>query len=100
MTVQAGIEVETDLELLVGDMPAIPCEHHQHASLSSQHGGPATHYIQCRCPECGEAGSVRAACEPFVKHSRTGSLRCPHCNSLVDGVKSVIILAPINSATR
>lgn len=100
MTVQAGIEVEADLEVLVGEMPPIPCEHHQHDTLSRHHDGPATHYVQCHCPECGAKSSIRAVCERFVKHSRMGKLRCPKCNTRVDGVKAVIILAPINSSTR
>ena len=78
MTVQAGVEIS--LELLVGEMPTIPCEHSQHHVGGTAHGGEATHYSQRNCTFCGDISEIQAVCLPFATHVLTdGLLRCMAC---------------------
>ena len=65
MTVQAGIEF--DLELLVGELPVIPCESVGHATVKFVHDdGPATHYVQGIHEGCRSFGQIEAMCEKAV----------------------------------
>jgi len=102
MTVQAGIETETDLELLVGEMPAVPCEHPDHAKDPEAHGGDATHYAQGHCinPKCSFVGRLLPMCQPFINWAMTHDLYCPVCHSADPGVQVLRVVAPINSSTR
>ena len=101
MTVQAGIEVETDLELLVGEMPAIPCEHSMHRVQLTQHeDAPATHYVQAIC-QCGPPSYAYAACPKFVELINSNSIiQCASCLTIQRTTDMFRVLAPINSSTR
>ena len=95
MTVQAGIEAEVDLELLVGEMPVIPCEHGAHHEDQEWHDdGPATHYLHGSC-ECGR-DKVFAACKTFVVHVAAGlPMRCSQCMAERPANDFLTVLAPI-----
>lgn len=101
MTVQAGIEVETDLESLVGEMPAIPCEHSQHETRTDVHGeGPATHYVIGKC-DCSEPTVAYAICQRFVDYIRSDQKRyCPSCGFVQRTTERFKIVGPINSTVR
>lgn len=99
MTVQAGTELT--LELLVGDMPEIPCEHSQHGTDSRFHQDEAaTHYVQgfCRCSGWTEA---YAACPKFVASIQESGLnRCPRCGYLARRNTVFKVLGPIESSPK
>lgn len=101
MTVQAGIEVETDLEVMVGEFEEQACEHSQHPSGHKNHQeSPASHYVRGYCP-CYGWTDVYAACPRFVAFVRSGTLnRCPDCGHFGTTDEMFEILAPINSSTR
>jgi hypothetical protein len=101
MTVQAGIEVETDLELLVGEFEEQACEHSQHLVRPTFHADePASHYIRGYCP-CSGYSDLYAACPKFVAWIRRGTRnRCPACGHIAITTEVFEILGPINSSTR
>lgn len=67
MTVQAGIEVDTDLELMVGEMPELACEHSQHGSERHAHDdGPAKFYGRGVHDQCGYRTPAIAICAAFA----------------------------------
>ena len=68
MTVQAGIETVTDLEVLVGEFEELACEHSRHGKDAHWHEDqPASHYVQARCACTGEQWTnAYAACPRFV----------------------------------
>lgn len=98
MTVQAGIEVETDLEVLVGEMPAIPCENSGHGTNAVHPaGGEATHMFRGKCPACKEVGELQAVCAALVKSIRKPNVkgRCDACGHRDTGLKFIETLEPI-----
>ena len=101
MTVQAGTALDLDLELMVGEMPTMPCEHSQHHARSDVHGeGPATHYVIGRC-DCSEPTIVYAICQRFVEYIRSDQKRsCPSCGFVQRTTERFQIIGPIGSATK
>jgi hypothetical protein len=100
MTVQAGIEVETDLALLVGEMPAIPCEHSQHQTHRHHGDQPASHYVRgfCICYGWTEA---YAACPRFVAWIQSDAPnRCPECRATSTATQMFQVLSPIGSTSK
>lgn len=100
MTVEAGTEIS--LELLVGDMPAIPCEHSAHTTDPHHADEPATHYVAAQC-DCdgGEWTPAYAACPAFVRFIQTpGRNRCPECKRIAPLKEMFKVLGPINTATK
>ena len=98
MTVQAGIEVEMDLGLLVGEFEEQACEHQQHEARQgiSHDSGSAKYYARGICPKCGFFGEVRAVCAAFAAISRTGVImRCTDCLHLGPAYEMTQVLAPI-----
>jgi len=93
MTVQAGVEIS--LELLVGDMPEVPCEQGGHGAHPYHPGdGSATYYFRGQCRSCFFTGPLRAICDAWkqvLTHDKT--LRCRNCEA-PDSLK-FIILTPI-----
>ncbi|MDO5865990.1 MULTISPECIES: hypothetical protein [Paenarthrobacter] len=91
MTVQAGIETVTDLEVLVGEFEELACEscsHDLHAD------GPATHYARVQC-ECG-VNVIKAYCAWMVAAVLTNSnVVCFNCLARYEAKDHVTILAPI-----
>lgn len=84
MTVQAGTEYS--LELIVGDMPEVPCE------VNSSHDHAATHYFQGKCP-CGYQNKLKAICTPWKDRLVNGELGCHECGRR--GAPIFLILEPI-----
>ncbi len=101
MTVQAGIEVETDLELLVGEFEEQACEHSEHQIKRDCHGDePASHYVRGYC-HCRGYTDIYAACPKFVAWILSGVRnRCPGCGYIAFTTEAFEVLAPINSTTR
>lgn len=98
MTVQAGIEVETDLEVLVGEFEEQACEHQQHEARQglTHDSGPAKFYARGICPKCGFFGEVRAVCARYAAVSRTNIImRCIDCRHLGPAYEMTQVLAPI-----
>jgi hypothetical protein len=100
MTVQP-VETGTtlDLELLIGDMPAVPCEHSEHNIPGLPHDdGPATRYSQTRCTFCRSRGPVIAVCKTFANWALGNwPLRCRYCLTPGRASEVVTILGPVNS---
>jgi hypothetical protein len=95
MTVQAGIETVTDLEVLVGEMEEQACEHSQHGVPGKSHSDePASHYLQAFC-DCNYA-TVYAACPEFVTFVLSNpKIRCATCGARGQASDLIHILAPI-----
>jgi hypothetical protein len=102
MTAQAGIEVETDLESLVGEFEEQACEHSQHGSNGLHADAPASHYVRAWC-ECAnhQPSSIYAACPKFVAFTQSDVPNiCPGCGFKSRANEMFEVLAPINSSTR
>jgi hypothetical protein len=96
MTVQAGVEIS--LELLVGEMEELGCEHVQHVTHKAVHNGPATHYSRRECKFCGDVGEVEAVCQPYTDHVAQGRpLQCMVCLEQGPAQQIRKILAPVKS---
>ncbi len=95
MTVQAGIEVDVDLELIVGEMPEQPCENRQHGK-HPQHpdNGPAEFYFKGSCSKCKGVSPVQAICAVVADYIKSGAvMTCNNCWEQTTAV--VILLEPI-----
>ena len=102
MTVQAGIEVETDLATLVGEFEEQACEHSQHGTHHLHNDEPASHYIRawCDCDDCGPSIAY-AACPSFVAFALSSQRNmCPLCGYRGRANEMFEVLGPINSFTR
>ena len=101
MTVQAGIEAETDLALLVGEFEEQGCEHSQHGNDRKDHQDtPASHYVRGYCT-CFGWSEAYAACPKFVAWILSGKRnRCPDCGHVSTTLEMFEVLGPINSTTR
>jgi len=101
MTVQAGIEVDVDLELLVGAIEAPPCEHSQHQTKPGAHGGEAaSHYVQGFCV-CAGWSDAYAACRKFVTYIQKGDMnRCPDCGYMAPRNTVFKVLGPIGNTSK
>jgi hypothetical protein len=98
MTVQAGVEVDVDLELVVGEFEQLACEHPQHASRqgTAHDGGPAKFYARGTCPACMFFGEIRAVCAGYASLAKTEHpMRCLSCNHIGPAREMTQVLAPI-----
>jgi len=96
MTVQAGIEM--DLELMVGELEDMACEHQQHEARQglTHDSGPAKFYARGICPRCGFFGEARTVCSAFAAVARTNTImRCCDCKHLGPAREMTQILGPI-----
>lgn len=98
MTVQAGIETVTDLEVLVGEFEELACEHSRHGKDAHWHEDqPASHYVQARCACTGEQWTnAYAACPRFVAQISRNVKSCCNTCGHIDLLTNIFrILAPI-----
>jgi hypothetical protein len=98
MTVQAGIEVETNVAALVGEMPTMPCESPSHRKAPRSHGGSATHYATSTHECFGPVGEVIAICGPYAKICAEilwDDAECTWCGAYLDAGEGVQVLAPM-----
>jgi ribosomal protein S27E len=88
----------TDLELLVGEMPDVPCEHSAHGTGFGSHDlGPATHYLRGSCPRCSR-DVIFAACSEFVAFAKSNSdVSCYDCGHTSSSSEVLRILGPVRS---
>lgn len=89
---------DIDVSALVGEMEAVPCEHHAHTREPAFHTDePASHYVQAHCKSCGHVSDVKAMCPGFVATVRANvPVRCARCRVIAHGVESTTILGPVN----
>jgi hypothetical protein len=98
-------EAETDVAVLVGEMPEIGCEVRTHATKRSHHDdGPATHYLEVTHP-CTDLplGTVFAGCERItqvwkdIAGSTPGHFQmCSACKTVTtEGRFLVRVLGPV-----
>lgn len=91
------VETSSYLELLVGEMPAEPCESNTHDPADQFHDdGPATHYARLHCPNCLFAG-IKGYCDSFTEAIRAlpnFTLRCT-CGHKAPAEEMVTILGPV-----
>jgi len=100
MTVQAGIEIDLDLGLLVGGMEAPTCEHSQHEVGQNHRDEPATHYARGHC-ECYGVTEIYAICPAFVAFiGRSETIRCAHCKIITLSDRMYEIVSPIWSGAK
>jgi hypothetical protein len=86
----------TDLELLVGDMPEVPCEGNSHGKDPIHpDAGPATHYALVTCKRC-QKKETKAYCLSMVHYIQdNGYLLCFQCKNLAPAMDVVTILGPV-----
>jgi hypothetical protein len=89
---------ETSLELLIGEMPAIPCEGELHGVETDVHDGPAVSYTRLNCPSCG-LRPIKAHCALFIAWTRVdgNGVVCPDCWNVSHAPETVQILGPVRS---
>lgn len=85
MTVQAGVEIS--LELMVGEMPEVPCE----VTVHDEHS--ASHYFQGKCNSCAYLSPLRAICADWTRRLVAGELICKVCGT--QGTPQFLIPEPI-----
>lgn len=96
MTVQAGIEIS--LELMVGEMEELSCEHPQHEVRKgvSHDSGPAKFYARGICPACMFFGDVRAVCSAYAAVATSEQpMFCLGCNHIGPAREMTQVLGPI-----
>lgn len=96
MTVQAGVEIS--LELLVGEMEELSCEHQQHETRQglSHDSGSAKFYARGICPKCNFFGEIRAVCATYAAISTTDTImRCLSCGHFGAAHEMSQVLGPI-----
>lgn len=92
--------IETDISVLVGQMPDIPCEHSQHGKPGAAHDdGPATHYIQSFCNDCYIEPTVLAACQAFTNlELQDLNVHCTSCRRITPASQGLKILGPVGAS--
>jgi len=87
--------LDLDLDLLIGEMPAVPCESSTHDPADAAHDdGPATHYVRMICPTCGTT-VIKAYCRQFIDFIfGGGKIEHGDCPAL-PGVEWATVLGPI-----
>jgi hypothetical protein len=95
MTVQAGVEL--DWSLMVGGLPAQPCESPSHPS-GRNHDGAATHYMRIGHECFGPVGQILSVCAPYVEHWQIAlkeSVYCVFCHQHLSPEQYNVPLGPI-----
>lgn len=89
--------LDLDIEALVGEMDAVPCEHPEHATDTIVHPDePASHYVRGHCPACNRTGAVVAVCPGFVAWIIADrKVRCVVCEDVKPASQAVAILGPV-----
>lgn len=92
-----ALDLDLDLDLMVGEMPATPCEspHHGHSDV---HQGDGTHYATAGHECFGPVGPVFAVCEAYALYwqSRDGINFCHWCRTRITEDEYVEIIGAIN----
>ena len=88
--------LDLDIEALVGELPAVPCEHPEHDTDPIHPDEPASHYMRGHCPVCKRTGAVVAICSGFLAWIAADKpLRCVACSDIRPASEVVIILGPV-----
>lgn len=92
-----ALDLDLDLDLMVGEMPAPPCEspHHDHSEF---HQGEGTHYATTGHECYGPVGPVFSICKPYAIYwqTREGVKFCHWCECRIDEDEYVEIIGAIN----
>lgn len=103
MSIAAGIEVETDLATLVGELEEQACESLHHEDAKAVHDdGPATHYVQSFHQCYGRIGNISTRCAKAAKAIQSHALsltQCGNCGEVDVLLNFITVIGPI-SATR
>lgn len=97
MTIQPTEAPAIDLELLVGEMPEVPCENEAHGvhEYGFHDHGAATHYAHVNCRRCGHT-VTKAYCAAFtLAIARNEILACDNCWTETPAREIVTILGPV-----
>lgn len=90
--------LDTEIITLVGELEQVPCDFPQHGQHPVHTDEPASHYVRCRCPLCGDDTGVIAACPGFIAAVRGNALGlCRACNMRQHALDLVTILGPVAS---
>ena len=88
--------LDLDLAALVGELPAVPCEHSQHGHHPNHGGGAATHYVRGICL-CSGPTEAYAACPKFVRFVRSSELTiCGQCGRVATRNEQFEVVGPVN----
>lgn len=88
--------LDLDIEALVGEMEAVPCEHPEHGTDRIHPDEPASHYMRGRCPVCERTGAIVAICSGFVAWIAANKpLRCVACGDVKLASEVVTIIGPV-----
>lgn len=93
--------LDIDLATLVGDMPAIPCEHSAHDNPDYRYvhsEEPASHYIIAGCRHCAMPEHTYAACPGLVTYiMMNGRMGCRDCRSVGPAADFARVAGPVIS---
>lgn len=94
MSVDVGLEL--DLDLMVWEMEALPCESTSHNPEDYAHdSGAATHYARVHCPSC-LVTYIKAYCQQFVAYiGENRILRC-ECGFKAPAQEVATVLGPVS----
>lgn len=91
--------LDVDIAALVGEMEAVPCEHHQHGVSPAHSDEPASHYGQSQCAHCMEDAVIAAICPGYVAAVRSGRpLQCPGCKRVAPAFEFITILGAVGGS--
>lgn len=94
-----ALDLELDLELLVGEMEAPHCESPHHMGDEAHDDGPATHYMLIGHCCFGPIGKIIPVCVKYALHwaHLPPMPFCSWCNSPLDPMQLNQVVGPINS---
>jgi hypothetical protein len=95
-----AMDLDLDLGLLVGEMPAEPCESTSHdpADMLAHDDGPAVSYVRMTCPVCAHS-VIKAYCQQFINFLfGGGNVQHSEACGAFPGVEWATVLGPVGSA--
>lgn len=85
-----------EIEPIVGQFDAVPCDHARHDEPDSGHYGAATYYVRKHCPGCDPKPTVYAACQGYIDMFMTlDEWECPRCKTFGPASMFSTILGPV-----
>lgn len=93
-----AFDLDLDLDLLVGEMPAPPCESPHHDE-GLEHSGDGAFYARTNHTCYGPVGILFTICEPYALYwtSQDGISFCYWCKGKLDETDHVEIIGPVNA---
>lgn len=94
-----ALDLELNLGLLVGEMPAPPCESPHHGD-GTEHEGDGAFYARTGHACYGPVNSLFVICEQYAKYwtdASRNAIHCAWCFSTIGEYEHVAVIGPIGT---